>query len=77
MSAAVRVIKEKGYSKEVLDILDELRKRAETGEIIEIVCAFSTSGKTYEMVYTGCDDLMTLVGHLEKMKWRMLERSKE
>lgn len=73
-TANVRVIKDKGYDKQVTAVLRELLTRAEAGEIHELVCSFAVSSKEYELIYTGCDNLVLLVGHLEKMKWRMLER---
>lgn len=74
MAAEVRAITEKSYNRQTVEVLRELLKRAEAGEIREIVCHFAVSTKEYELSYTGCDDLIVLVGHLEKMKWRMLER---
>jgi hypothetical protein len=68
------VIKDRGYDKQAIDILEELLNRARAGDITDLVCSFATSSNSYELCYTGTDDLISLVGHLEKMKWRMLER---
>ena len=69
----LKVIK-RGYSKEAIEILEELLEQAKKGEIHELVTMANYGEHRYETRYTNSNDLVTLVGHIEKIKWRMLER---
>ncbi len=69
----LRVI-ERGHSKQALEILTDLLRQAEAGEIHELVVMANYGSHHYETRYTQSDNLMELVGHIEKIKWRMLER---
>uniref|UniRef100_A0A6H2A4A9 Uncharacterized protein n=1 Tax=viral metagenome TaxID=1070528 RepID=A0A6H2A4A9_9ZZZZ len=69
----LKVIK-RGYSKEAIEILEELLEQAKKGEIHELVTMANYGEHHYETRYTNSNDLVTLVGHIEKIKWRMLER---
>mgnify|MGYP001565764407 FL=1 len=71
--AELKVLKKK-YSSQAVELLTELLRDAKQGKITDLVCSYASGVNEYSLTYTGTDDLIRLVGHLEKMKWRMLER---
>jgi len=74
MTAELKIIRDKGFNQQCIDILKELLQQAESGEIYELVAMTNYGSGHYETRYTDSENLMELVGHIEKIKWRMLER---
>lgn len=64
----------KNYNQQAVDCLRELLASAEAGEIVEICCISKLIGGEYEHCWTGCTDLVELVGQLERMKHLTLRR---
>lgn len=69
------------YSNQVIEILEEVLARAKNGEVRQLVLMFENDGRNntdgksdFETLYTGSDDLFSLIGQLESLKLRMIER---
>ena len=76
----IKVIPHK-YNGQVIEILEEALVRARNGEVRQLILMFENDGRNnadgtrdYETLYTGSDDLFSLVGQIERLKFRMMER---
>lgn len=62
------------YNAQVVDHLTELLEEAKRGEIVEAICTAKRSDGSYDHSWTGCENLMELVGVLERQKLATLRR---
>ncbi len=65
-----------GRNDEVIEMLQGLLDRAQKGEIIEIITFFKhADDASWGHEWTGCNDLLRLVGYLEAIKQQQLARA--
>ena len=62
------------FSQQTVSMLEELLAQAKAGDIIEVVATTKWGDGTYTHSWTGCDNLMELVGILERQKMATLRR---
>ena len=62
------------YNKQAVDLLADLLESAKRGEIVEVVATLKCSDGTYDHSWTGCENLIELVGILERQKMNTLRR---
>lgn len=67
---------ERGYNKQVVDILSGLLEEAKKGQISSVVVTFQLPGSDniWSHRWSGCDNLFELVGVLERQKFATLNR---
>ena len=61
------VPKTKGYSQQCIEQFQELLSMAEQGQILEAVVIYKTP-IGYDHNWTGCDNMIELLGVLDRMK---------
>jgi hypothetical protein len=62
------------YNQQVVDVLAELLELAQKGRITELVATAKYNDGSFDHCWTGCENLMELVGVLERQKLAMLRR---
>jgi len=62
------------YSHQVVETLETLLDQAKRGEITELMATTKWKDGDYTHCWTGCDNLMELVGVLERQKLTALRR---
>jgi len=62
------------YNAQTVDLLTELLEQAKAGGITEMTVTTRCSDGTYTHSWTGCENLMELVGVLERQKLATLRR---
>ena len=75
MMSNLRVV-EPAYSKQALELLNELLELAKRGEITEFTACYRVKDdpKGIRWAMTGCDNLQELIGTLETMKQKQFNR---
>jgi len=64
----------KGYNSQVIEHLERLLAQARSGEVFELTAITKLKSGEYESSWTGCENLVELAGHLERLKLQMLRR---
>lgn len=64
----LKLVKGCGYKVQVVDHLELLLERAKAGEVLELVMGYKLKDGDLEYSFTGCDNLLELVGYLERLK---------
>ena len=74
MAAEIRVLKS-GFNEQAVDMLENLLDQARKGELVELVATYKvrSSPEAY-FAWTGCNDITRLIGDLEAVKHRMVQR---
>lgn len=67
---------ERGYSSEVVKILEDALEQARGGGISEIVLVTKV-GEEYFTLYSACDNLIQLIGHLTLINDKMIRRARQ
>jgi hypothetical protein len=62
------------YNQQTVDALEILLQQAKNGEIVEIVVTAKCADGSYDHNWTGCENLMEMVGILERQKLNTLRR---
>jgi hypothetical protein len=62
------------FNGQVVDILSQLLEEAKEGKITELICTAKCSDGSYDHSWSGCENLMELVGILERQKLSTLRR---
>jgi hypothetical protein len=62
------------YSAQVVELLTEMLEQAKRGELVELTCTARCDNGEYLHNWTGCENLMELVGILERQKMATLRR---
>jgi hypothetical protein len=62
------------YNQQVVDVLTEMLELAQKGRITEFVGTAKYNDGTFDHCWTGCENLMELVGILERQKLATLRR---
>lgn len=62
------------YNGQAVDILADLLEMAKKGEITEVVYTAKCNDGSFDHGWTGCENLMELVGILERQKIATLRR---
>lgn len=73
MSEPVLKIVPKNHVSDVVEILEDLLKRAKDGEINSVI-VYADGPKTYSVNWAGIADIPKIVGHLEVTKAHLLSR---
>ena len=62
------------YNLQSVEVFEELLQRAKDGEITEFAGTVKLASGEYEHRWTGCENLMEMVGVLERQKMATLRR---
>ena len=62
------------YNQQAVDYLTDLLARAQSGEVVEMIATVRTTDGMWDHCWTGCENLMELVGVLEREKLATLRR---
>lgn len=62
------------FNQQTVNLLEELLEQAKAGDITEMTATTKWGNGTYTHSWTGCDNLMELVGILERQKLATLRR---
>ena len=62
------------HNAQVVDQLTTMLQLAQRGEIIELIATTRTATGFYDHCWTGCENLLELVGVLERQKQATLRR---
>ena len=63
-----------GYNKQVVDILEQYLQMAKQGQISEVILVYK-QGAQYSHDWSGCDNLIELIGWIECIKQKQIERA--
>lgn len=72
---SVKLLKrEVGYGAQAIEILSSCLEEAKAGRVVELMLVVGTDDGKFKTEYTASHDLVSLVGHLECAKIKVIER---